>query len=139
MRALLFALVLTASAVAAQVPTRTEAVVLVTTYADGRSVHHVVTSTPRRSWTPLFPKLPGIEGADGRLPVRALNYRRVLNNNGEVQVDISGLRRDGHEEEEHVTTVTVRKGGRVTVDALRRFGIRPVSLSLTNLAPSTLS
>lgn len=128
-----------ATSFAGQAADRTPAVVLVTEYADGRTVRAVVGGAPRQSWTPMFPRTPSARDSAERLPVRALKYRQVLTENGAVQVDLSVLRGDGHEKEEAVATVLVRRGDRVTIDALRGFGVRPVTLSLTPLLPSTLS
>jgi hypothetical protein len=115
-----------------------QAVVLVTTYADGRTVHHVVTKTRRHSWTPMFPRLRGHKPAPGELPVRGLNYRRVLADDGAVSVDVSVLRGDGHESETPVATVVVREGQQVSVDALASFGVMPVTFKLTSLSPTVL-
>jgi hypothetical protein len=114
------------------------AVVLVTTYSDGRTVHHVVTSNPRHSWTPYFPRTTSAQRVDG-LAVRALSFRRALNENGAVRVDVSALRGDGFEQEEPVATVIVNRDERVTIDALRAFDVMPVTFSLTTIERATLS
>jgi hypothetical protein len=128
-----------AASFAGQVADGAQAIVLVTTYADGRTVHHVVTGRPGHSWTPYFPRTASPQTLDGSLPVRALSYRSRLTENGAVQVDISVFRGDGHEQKEPVAQVVVERDERVTIDALRGFGVLPVTLSLTTLAPSALT
>ena len=115
-----------------------EAVVLVTTYADGRTVHSVVSSAARTAWTPLFPKLPGYQPVAGDLPVTAIKYQQVLGDEGAATVVVSVLRGQAHEQEQPVATVVVAPGARVAVDALRNVGVAPVVMTLTSLSPATL-
>ena len=49
-----------------------DAAVLMTTYVDGRTVHDVVTRTPRTAWTPVFPRLAGSDSVAGEPPVTAI-------------------------------------------------------------------
>ena len=116
-----------------------DAVVLMTTYTDGRTVHDVVTRTPRTAWTPVFPKLPGSDSVAGKPPVTAIKYRRVLGDDGNITVGVSVLRGQAHEKEQPVATVAVERGTPVIVDALRGVGVAPVTLRLTSLSPTTLS
>jgi hypothetical protein len=115
-----------------------DAVVLMTTYADGRTVHDVVTRTARTAWTPVFPKLPGSDSVAGEPPVTAIKYRRVLGDHGAVTVGVSVLRGQAHEKEQPVATVVVERGTPVMVDALRNVGVAPVTLRLIALSPTTL-
>ena len=122
-----------------QQPTETaDVVVLVTTYVDGRTVHDVVTRTPRTTWTPVFPKVPGPDSVAGEPPVAAIKYRRGLGDDGNVTVGVSVLRGQAHEQEQPVATVVVERGAPVIVDALRSVGVAPVTLRLTSLSPTTL-
>jgi hypothetical protein len=115
-----------------------DAVVLMTTYGDGRTVHDVVTRTARTAWTPVFPKLPGSDSVAGEPPVTAIKYRRALSDDGKVTVAVSVLRGQAHEKEQQIATVIVERGAPVMVDALRGVGVAPVTLRLTALSPTTL-
>ena len=122
---------------AAQAPVAEHALVLATTYGDGRTTHAVVTAKGRRAWTPLFLRVPGARPSRGELPVHALNYRSVLQD-GAVVIDVSVLRGEAHEQEDHVAQVVVRPGEIVTVEELRAFGVSPVTFSTVPLPPSML-
>lgn len=115
-----------------------DAVVLMTTYVDGRTVHDVVTRTPRTAWTPVFPKLSGSDSVAGEPPVTAIKYRRVLGDDGNITVSVSVLHGQAHEKEQPVATVVVERGTPIVVDALRSVGVAPVTLRLTSLSPTTL-
>jgi hypothetical protein len=113
------------------------AIVLVTTYADGRAVHDIVTARRSTAWTPMFPRVASWKQPDGTLPVTAINYARVLVD-GAITVTISVLRGAQHQKEDAVATVTIKPGERRVVSELRDFGAQPVTLSLMPLAASTL-
>src|SRR4029453_11810196 len=115
-----------------------DAVVLMTTYVDGRTVHDVVTRSPRTAWTPVFPKLPGSDSIAGEPPVTAIKYRRVLGDDGKITVGVSVLRGQAHEKEQPVATVVVERGTPVMVGGLRSVGVAPVTLRVTSLSPATL-
>lgn len=68
------------------------AMVLVTTYADGRTTHAVVTSKPGHSWTPYFPRVPKGRTAADELPVTGVSYRYRLAERGVVSVEIAVFR-----------------------------------------------
>ena len=114
-----------------------DAVVLVTTYADGRIVRHVVTREESLSWTPLFPRMTTWVPAPGAVPVYAINYRKQLVEN-QVRVAVSVLLGVPHQKEEPVATVSLGPGERRIVDQLTDFGVQPVTLSLSSLAATSL-
>jgi hypothetical protein len=115
-----------------------EAAVLVTRFADGRTTHTVVTKSPRTSWTPLFPTLPGWRPSANELAITALKFTKTLGDGGTVRVKVAVLRGVAREREDWVATVDVIFGEGVTVDALRAVGVAPVTFSLTALADTTL-
>jgi hypothetical protein len=112
--------------------------VLVTTYADGRTVHSVISGTARTAWTPVFPRVAGYKPSGTDLLVTAIKYRQVLRDDGTASVAVSVLRGQSHEQEQPVATVVVIPGVPSTVDALRSIGVAPIVLALAPLAPTTL-
>jgi hypothetical protein len=128
---------LSVSATAQTITDSDEAVVLVTTYADGRAVHDVVTRDARSAWTPLFPKVASAAPVVGPA-VAAVKYVRVLQDDGGVRVAVSVLRGQAHEKEERIAMVIVRNGEPIRVDALAGVGVAPITLTLAPLLPTTL-
>jgi hypothetical protein len=114
-----------------------DAAVLVTTFADGRTTHTVVTRRPRSSWTPLFPRLPGWREASD-LPITALKFVRTLGDSNTVTVAVAVLRGAAREREDPIATVVIGPNDVVTIQALRAVGVAPVTLSLTALGDTTL-
>ena len=112
-------------------------VVLVTKYEDGRTLHHIVTSKPQSAWTPLFARIESWRPPAGELPVTAIKYTRVLEDEG-VRVDIAAMRGEPHAAETAVASVLVQRSGEVVVETLTNVGVRPVVLSLERLAPTML-
>ena len=117
----------------------TDAVVLMTTYVDGRTVHDVVTRTPRTAWTPVFPKLSGSDSIAGEPPVTAIDAnptrfgRRTAISRGCERSARSGTREG----------TAGCNGGRRAWDTCHRRrppqrGHCPVTLRLTSLSPTTL-
>ena len=125
-----------ARAVAAQ-PVAAPAVVLVKTFADGRTIHTVVTTRKTGSWTPMFPRLKGWTPPSGQLPVSALGVSQVLTPQG-VDLQVSVLRGVPHQQEDRVDSFTLTLHQRVSVEALREFGLEPVTFSLVPLDATTL-
>jgi hypothetical protein len=119
-------------------PGSPEAVVLVTTFADGRTSNAVVTRDTRSSWTPVFPRLPGWRPAAGEATVTGLKFTRTLQDDGTVSVRVAVLRGVAREREDAVAEVVVAPRDAVTVEALRAAGVAPVTLSLTALADTRL-
>lgn len=110
---------------------------LVTTYADGRVTESLVPPTGFRAWTPMFPRVPDWRDPEGALPVTALNI--VAKPDGDVlRVAVSVLRGKVREVLEPVAETVVGIGERVPVDALRRVGVMPVTLSATLYAVPAL-
>jgi hypothetical protein len=115
-----------------------DAVVLLTTFADGRTTHSVVTADPRSSRTPMFPRLPGWRPPADELAISALKFTRTLEDGGKVRVGVAVLRGIAWEREDAVATVIVAPGQVVTIEALREIGVAPVILSTTALADTRL-
>jgi hypothetical protein len=104
-------------------------VALVITYADGRTVSTVMGTRTARSWTPMFPRVPGWRPPRNSLPVAAINYVSTREAD-DVRVVVSVRFGQPHQREEQVAEVLVRSGAPVHVEALTRFGIEPIRLSL---------
>jgi hypothetical protein len=115
-----------------------DAAVLVTTFADGRTTHTIVTRRPRSSWTPLFPRLPGWRAASDLPAITALKFVRTLGDRNTVTVAVAVLRGVAREREDPIATVVVGPNDVVTIEALRGVGVAPVTLSLTALGDTTL-
>jgi len=118
-------------------PDETPAIVLVKTYADGRSTHEIVTDQPRSSWTPLFPRIPSWTPPPGTLPINAVRVVHVLTTD-RVRVDVSVLRGSPHQKEDAVETLYVTRDEPVRSERLRAFGVEPVTFSLVPVKPTVL-
>jgi hypothetical protein len=111
-------------------------VVFITSYTDGRSTPRVVSARPTTAWTPLFPKTQAWRSSEG-LTVSAINYHAVLTADG-VHVKVSVFLGEPHQKELPVATVTVTPDQPVVIEALREYGVAPVTLSTRALDPTTL-
>ena len=119
-------------------PVEAPAVVLVKTFADGRSTHTVVTARKSGSWTPMFPRLKGWTPPPGQLPVSALGVSHALTTQG-VSLQVSVMRGSPHQQEDQVDSFVLRFHQQpVRVEALREYGLEPVTFSLIPLDPTTL-
>jgi hypothetical protein len=121
-------------------PTTSEApraqVALVETWPDGR-VNYELTSTRRAvMWTPQFPRLRGYTPPEGRPPVYAVQFARVLVGDA-IKVEVSVLLGSATPPGVPVATVTISRGSRVVVNALAAFGVRPVTLSMVDVGTLT--
>lgn len=111
---------------------------LVATYADGRITESPIGPDERRAWTPMFPRVAGWREPAGVLPVRALNTRVARVGTG-LRVVVSVLRgRQTNETEEAIGTFDVLEHQPVTVEALRRVGLLPVTYSVKPFATPAL-
>ena len=110
---------------------------LVETWPDGRT-HYELTS-PRRasSWTGKFPRVAGYTLPEGAKPVYAVQFSRVLAGR-DIKVDISVLLGAAERPAVPVASVVITPGSHVVVDALTRFGVQPVMLSMVDVVPTTL-
>jgi hypothetical protein len=118
-------------------PDDTPAIVLIKTYADGRSTHEIVIDQPRSSWTPYFPRIPSWAPPPGTLRVEAVKVVHVLTPD-RVRVDVSVLRGSPHQKEDPVETLYVTRERPVRSERLREFGVEPVTFSLAPLKPTVL-
>jgi hypothetical protein len=73
----------------------------------------------------------------GPTPVYAVQFVRVLVGR-DINVDISVLMGPAARPAVPVASVVIRPGSQVVVDALTRFGVRPVTLSMVDVVPTTL-
>src|SRR5438067_6299205 len=109
-------------------------VALVEAWPDGR-VNYELTSTRRAvMWTPQFPRLRGYTPPEGTPPVYAVQFARALVG-GEIKVDVSVLLGSATPPGVAVTTVTISRGSHVVVNALTKFGVQPVTLSMVDVTP----
>ena len=94
-------------------------------YADGRIVRNNIGPT-YSSWTPLFPRVDGWEEG-GVLAVTALRYRATRGETG-LEVIVSVLRGQQHQEEKGIARVTLRDSTPIPIRGLAAVGVRPVEL-----------
>jgi hypothetical protein len=102
-------------------------------YADGRITHHEGGPRGGGFWTPMFPR-ESTALEPGGLPVTAVkcDWKREGDH---LQVAVSVLRGEPHQQELPVSTHAVGLGQRITVEALRAFGVRPIVLSAKPIGP----
>ena len=134
-RAFLFALVVSTTLASSSAPAQQKPesdalparIALVSAFADGRTLNHLVTEEPGWFWTPKFPRSTRQPPADGSLPVAAIKmtFHRVTL---DVSVVVSVLRGERHEREDVVATLQVPPGERVMVNELTALGIVPIEL-----------
>lgn len=128
---ILLALVTLITAQAAAAPP----VALVETFADGSTTFEIVTAKPSWRWTPQFPRIQGFKPREGDPEVKDLKITRVLDGEN-IRAGVSllvGLQHD----EKPVAEYLISPGVHVVVDALRAFGVEPITLSMTTVAPFT--
>jgi hypothetical protein len=111
-------------------------VALVETWPDGRTNYEL--TSPRRAtmWTPNFPTIAEYHAPDGVAPVYAVQFARVLAGR-DIKVDVSVLLGSARPPAVPVASVVISPGSKVVIDALRRFGVQPVTLSMAAVAPMT--
>ena len=112
-------------------------VALVETWPDGR-INYELTTTRRASmWTPKFPRVDGFKASEGAgPPVYAVQIVRTLVDHN-INVDVSVLLGSAQQPGVPVASVVISPGSRVVVDALTKFGVQPVTLSMVAVAPMT--
>jgi hypothetical protein len=111
-------------------------VALATTWSDGRTTYHLTTAKRGVMWTPMFSRVDGYQPPDGSKPVYAVQFARVLVD-GAIHVDVTVLLGSAAPPGVPVDRVVITPGARITVDALRKFGVQPVTLSMVTVAPMT--
>lgn len=111
-------------------------VALVETWPDGRTNYEL--TSPRRAsmWTPGFARVDGYTLPGGTMPVYAVQFVRVLVGR-EIKVDVSVLLGSAQQPGVPVASVVISPGSQVVVDALTKFGVQPVTLSMVAVAPMT--
>jgi hypothetical protein len=111
-------------------------VALVETWPDGVTNYEL--TSPRRAvmWTPFFPRIKDYKPPDGTAPVYAVQFIRTLVG-GNINVDVSVLLGSAQPPGVPVASVVISPGSRVVVDALTKFGVQPVTLSMVEVAPMT--
>lgn len=111
-------------------------VALVETWPDGRTNYEL--TSPRRAsmWTPAFPRIEGYKLPDGARPVYAVQFVRVLAGR-DIKVEVSVLLGSAQQPGVPVASLVISPGSQVVVDALTKFGVQPVTLSMVAVAPMT--
>lgn len=107
-------------------------VALVETFADGMTTFEIATPKPAWRWTPQFPRIEDFEPREDAPPIKALKISRALVGRN-IKVGVSLLVGVSHDEvavSEHLIT----PGSTVVVDALAKFGVAPVMLSMATVA-----
>ena len=123
------------SPAAAEPPLPPSTVALVVAYADGRVNYELTSAKPAWSWTPYFPRVKDWQEPENSLPVKAVQFDRVLAGDS-VKVEVSvllGPLRD----RTLVSRLVLYRGMHVVVDTLRKYGVEAVELSLADAAPLT--
>jgi hypothetical protein len=87
-------------------------------------------------WTPRFPRVAGYQTPEGAKPVYAVQLTRALVGE-DIRIDVSVLLGSAEPPAVPVATVLVSPGSRVVVEQLTRFGVQPLTLSMTDVAPMT--
>jgi len=103
-------------------------------YADGHTAYQVLRPSGG-SWTPFFPRIPGVETSRNGLPLTALDVAHALDG-PDVRVAISLIYGRPHQDRLKVATVTVTAERSVRVDQLTAYGVEPVTLSIIALRPA---
>jgi hypothetical protein len=111
-------------------------IALAVTFADGRSNYELVSARPAKMWTPRFPRVKGYKLPAGALPVFAVQIARVLAGR-DIKASVSVLLGSSLGQEVRLADVLITPESRVVVDALRKFGIEPITLSMATVAPLT--
>jgi hypothetical protein len=112
-------------------------VALVETWPDGRTHYELTSSRSASSWTAAFPRIAGYTLPEDGKPVYAVQFVRVLFGR-DIKVDISVLIGAAERPAVPVDSVVITPGSHVVVDALTRFGVQPVTLSMMDVTPATL-
>ncbi len=111
-------------------------VALVESYADGRTVYELVSTRPAKMWTSHVPRVKGYQRPAGELPFFAVQIARVLVGDN-VRVNVSVLLGSPRGQEVQVADLLIAPGTSVVVDALARFGVEPMTLSMATVASLT--
>ena len=128
---------LAAQAAGQEDPAAPSTVALVETWPDGRTHYELTSPRSASKWTAAFPRVAGYTLPEGGKPVFAMQFARVLVG-GNINVDISVLLGAAERPAVPVASVVVTPGSHVVVDALTRFGVQPVTLSMVDVVPMTL-
>lgn len=124
--ALVLATATTAARQQPSVADPSQPVAFVVRYADGRVVRRTIGPT-FRSWTPMFPRVPGWAAPDGSVPVSAIRYVATRSDAG-LAVVVSVLRGQQHQQELEIARVVLTGPDPVRVAGLGAVGVRPVEL-----------
>jgi hypothetical protein len=119
------------------VPANQSAQAVVTEFADGRKVHHIIKPQGMGGWTPLFPRVAGVDTDRNGLPLAALDCAMVLDGQ-QVKVAVTLIYGRPHQHRIAVTTVDVTASGPVRVDQLAAYGVEPIVFSIVPVPPSLL-
>ena len=118
-------------------PPAPSTVALVETWPNGRTQYELTSPRIASMWTAAFPRVAGYTLPEGSKPVYAVQFVRRLVGR-DINVDISVLIGAAERRPLPVASVVVTPGSHVVVDALTRFGVQPVTLSMVDIVPTTL-
>jgi hypothetical protein len=107
---------------------------LILEYHDGAKITRLLRATGAM-WTPAVRRIPGADTARDGKPLAALHLSHVANGD-EVTVTVGLAYGAASSTPVLVATVKVAPGKPALVDALRAFGVEPVTLSLGTIATS---
>jgi len=125
----------------AQPPHQSDAVIaatvaLVETWPDGRTNYELTSSRRASMWTPFFPRVDGYKLPEGATPVYAVQFVRRLVGR-DIHVDVSVLLGSAQQPGVPVASVIISPRSHVVIDALTKFGVQPVTLSMVDVPPMT--
>ena len=112
-------------------------VALVEIWPDGRTHYELTSPRSASMWTAAFPRVAGYTLPEGSKPVYAVQFVRRLVGR-DINVDVSVLVGAAERPAVPVASVVITPGSHVVVDALTRFGVQPVTLSMVDMVPTTL-
>jgi hypothetical protein len=88
------------------------------------------------SWYGRFGQIPGWQLPAGALPVRAVRITPSLKGDT-VTIKVSVLRGRYHDVEDRVSTHHVRENEKITIEALKDFGVVPFEIEVIRVVPAT--
>jgi hypothetical protein len=111
-------------------------VALVESWPNGRTTYELTSPVRALMWTPYFPRVDGYTAPESGTRVYAVQFERILVGR-DIKVDVSVLLGSAQPPGVPVASVTISPGSSVVVEALRKFGVQPVTLSMADVAPMT--
>jgi len=103
-------------------------------FADGKTSTHYIVKAKGDMWTPNFRRIDGIETARNGLPLRYLDVAYTAE--GDALDFVVTLVYGAFRERLQIAKVRVTPEQPVLVDALAKYGVEPVTLSIVSVPPT---